>query len=129
MKKQQSNKEIQSIKTTLKARIIPNLPLTPESIREDARTVIDNFEFDYYFKEFEQKIKELELNSKNRLMRIKELDELLERKESTIIERIDKRIENLETKFDDIPFARTISETKHYNKMIELLQSLKKEVK
>jgi len=54
------NKEIKDIKTTLKARIIPNLPLTPKSIREDAKRVIDNFEWDYYFKEYNQKIKEFE---------------------------------------------------------------------
>jgi len=47
MKKE--DKEIESIKTTLKARIIPNLPLEPKRIREDVKNVIDNFEWDWYF--------------------------------------------------------------------------------
>jgi predicted RNase H-like nuclease (RuvC/YqgF family) len=79
--KKQSNKEIKEIKATLKARIIPNLPLTPESVREDARTVIDNFEWDYYFKEYNQKIRRMELIIKshtrsylNHMQKIKELE-------------------------------------------------------
>lgn len=42
--------KMKKMRETLKARIIPNLPLTPKWIREDVRKTIDEFEFERYFK-------------------------------------------------------------------------------
>ena len=41
---------ITDLRRTLKARIIPNLPLTPKWIRRDTEKAIDDFEFEHYFK-------------------------------------------------------------------------------
>ena len=53
MKKE--DKEIEEIKRTLKARIIPNLPLEPEYLRKNIQDVIDKFEFKWYFDQERQK--------------------------------------------------------------------------
>jgi len=44
-------KKIKQIRTTLKARIIPNLPLEPKYLRKNIEDIIDKFEFEWYFKE------------------------------------------------------------------------------
>ena len=41
---------IKDIRRALKTRIIPNLPLTPEWVRKDVEKIIDDFEFEHYFK-------------------------------------------------------------------------------
>jgi len=46
-----SAKKIKQIRTTLKARIIPNLPLEPKYLRKNIEDIIDKFEFEWYFKE------------------------------------------------------------------------------
>jgi hypothetical protein len=65
----QENKTIQEqvkdIRTTLKARIIPNLPISKEvtqskdnEIRDFVTEKIDKFEFDYYFKQQENLVRQ-----------------------------------------------------------------------
>ena len=49
------DKEIEEIKRTLKARIIPNLPLEPEYLRKNIQDIIDKFEFKWYFDQERQK--------------------------------------------------------------------------
>jgi len=69
MKKE--DKEIEEIKRTLKARIIPNLPLEPEYLRKNIQDIIDKFEFKWYFDQERQKTIEMiekrikELNKQN----------------------------------------------------------------
>ena len=48
--------EIKQIRTTLKARIIPNLPLEPKYLRKNIEDIIDKFEFEWYFKETIKKV-------------------------------------------------------------------------
>jgi len=43
--------KINQLRKTLKARIIPNLPLTPAWLRKEVEKIIDDFEFEFYMRD------------------------------------------------------------------------------
>jgi len=51
-----SAEKFKQIRTTLKARIIPNLPLEPKYLRKNIEDIIDKFEFEWYFRETAKQI-------------------------------------------------------------------------